>query len=139
MLPAKLILNWLVPVQYTRWLDIYGCDPFSVTPINCWIGGCSLTTFHSVRKKMSAHDPPSPRSTRSASPISVSSESESEESVVHLSSIKTLAEFYRTLVLNAAAPEKVRHKPDPTLLDRISLLCVGGDFHESNFICLDFD
>jgi len=77
---------------------------------------------------MSAHDPPSPRSTRSASPISVSSESEADESTVHLSSIKTFAEFYRTLVLKAAAPEKVRHKADPTLLDRVSLLCVGENF-----------
>lgn len=88
---------------------------------------------------MSAYDPPSPRSTRSASPISVSSESEPDENMVRLSSIKTLAEFYRTLVLKAAAPEKVRHKPDPALLDRVSLLCVGENLHESTFMCLDFD
>jgi hypothetical protein len=80
---------------------------------------------------MSAHDPSSPRSTRSASPISISSESEPDESTIHLSSIKTLSEFYRTLVLKAAAPEKVRYKADPALLDRVSLLCVGEDLHES--------
>ncbi|KIM39737.1 hypothetical protein M413DRAFT_28931 [Hebeloma cylindrosporum] len=70
---------------------------------------------------MSAHDPPSPHSARSASPVSISSESEADENVVRLSSIKTLAEFYRTLVLKAATPEKVRHQPDPALLDRVSL------------------
>lgn len=102
-----------------------------MTPINRSIEGYSLTIYHSVRKTMSAHDPSSPHSTRSASPISVSSESEPDESMIPLSSIKTLAEFYRTLVLKAAAPERVRYKADPALLDRVSLLYVGEDLHES--------
>ena len=63
--------------------------------------------------------------------MSVSSESEPDEGTIHLSSIKTLAEFYRTLVLKAAAPEKVRYKADPALLDRVSLLWVDEDLHES--------
>jgi len=71
---------------------------------------------------MSADAPPSPRSTRSASPLSVSSESEADESfVVRLSSIKTLSEFYGSGVLKAATPEKVRHQANPSLLDRVSL------------------
>jgi len=88
---------------------------------------------------MDAHNPPSPRSTRSASPISISSESEPDATVIHLSSIKTLDEFYRTQVLKAAAPEKVRHQADPALLDRVSLLCVREDIRESTSTSLNLD
>jgi len=63
---------------------------------------------------------PSPRSTASAS----DSEEEMAGTVIRMKSIKTIAEMYKSGVLKAASPKKLRCKPDPALLQRVSLLYV---------------
>jgi len=57
---------------------------------------------------------------RPASPEN--SESEADESYMNrLKNIKTLAEFYKKGVLKAAPRDKLRYRPDPALLERVSL------------------
>ena len=80
---------------------------------------------------MSEEDLAAPRS-RSASPSSSLSESDPDDNLgmlgaaarpyTKLIDIKTLATLYNSAVLKPAT--KVEFQPNPSLLDRVSLLCV---------------
>lgn len=75
---------------------------------------------------MSEEDLAAPRS-RSASPSSSLSDSDLDDNLgmpapTKLKDIKTIAALYKSAMLKPAA--KVQLQPNPSLLDRVSLLCV---------------
>jgi len=68
-------------------------------------------------------------SSRSASPASISSDSEADETkIVRLQDIETIAQFYKTSVLKPAPHGKARFQPNHELLERVSLY--QGDIRE---------
>jgi len=83
-----------------------------------------LLAQETVSRKMSD---PKADSLSPGSPLSNDSDSDSSQEeieMVRLNEIKTVGEMFKSLALKPAASGKVKIKPNPELLDRVSLLWV---------------